>query len=108
MSCRNLSSVVLVVVVALLPTTTGLLAADAPAAAGANLQPLLSRKILTPDLPLTEVQAYCENRIKLMPEIKSAAEWEQKATQIREDVLENVVFRGQARAWREAKCKVEW
>src|SRR4051812_15639088 len=53
------------------PISTGLGSAAAPSA---DLQALLSRKILTPDLPLTEVQAYCDAHIRSMPEIKSAAD----------------------------------
>ena len=72
------------------------------------LAPLLARDIIGPNLALAEVQTYTENRIPLMPSVKSAAEWEKEATRLRRDVLNDVVFRGEARTWRDAKTKVEW
>ena len=72
------------------------------------LAPLLARDIIGPNLALAEVQNYTENRIPLMPSVKSAAEWEKEATRLRRDVLNDVVFRGEARTWRDAKTKVEW
>ena len=43
-----------------------------------------------------------------MPVVHSVAEWEKHADRIRKDVLDNVVFRGEAANWRTAKTKVEW
>ena len=83
-------------------------AAPSPGAESADLAPLLSRPIIGPKLSIAEVQAYCESRVPAMPEVKTRDEWEKHATRIRADVLEKVVFRGEARAWREAKAKVEW
>ena len=79
------------------------------AAAQTNvLATLLAREIIGQNLALAEVQAYTENRVPLMPALTSAAEWEKEATRLRRDVLDNVVFRGEARAWRDARTKVEW
>src|SRR5262249_1004281 len=47
-------------------------------------------------------------KVPRMPEVKSPDEWESLATRLREKVLERVVFRGEAAAWRDAKCRVEW
>lgn len=72
------------------------------------LAPLLARDIIGPNLALAEVQAYTEDRVPLMPPLKSAAEWEKEAARLRRTALDEVIFRGEARAWRDAKTKVEW
>jgi hypothetical protein len=72
------------------------------------LAPLLARDIIGPNLALAEVQNYTENRVPLMPAVKSAAEWEKEAARLRRAAHEEVIFRGEARAWRDAKTKVEW
>ena len=43
-----------------------------------------------------------------MPVVQSVAEWEKLADKIRQDVLDHVVFRGEAAQWRTAKTKDEW
>ncbi|MFM8470288.1 MAG: alpha/beta hydrolase family protein [Limisphaerales bacterium] len=86
-----------------------LLAVDFSTNAQTNLiAPLLARDIIGPNLALAEVQNYTENRIPLMPAVKSAAEWEKEAARLRRAAHEEVIFRGEARAWRDAKTKVEW
>src|SRR5688572_22920483 len=88
-----------------------LLALASPSAAAdtpADLGPVLAKPILDPNLPLSEVQAFCEARVPGMPKPASVAEWEQHAARMRADVLEKIVFRGDAKAWRDAPAKVEW
>ena len=72
------------------------------------LAPLLARNIIGPNLALAEIQSYTENRVPLMPALKSAAEWENEAARLRREALNDVIFRGEARQWRDAKSKVEW
>ncbi len=72
------------------------------------LAPLLARNIIGPNLALAEVQSYTENRVPLMPALKSAAEWENEAARLRREALNDVIFRGEASQWRDAKSKVEW
>ncbi|MFA6543850.1 MAG: hypothetical protein WCS99_05470 [Limisphaerales bacterium] len=72
------------------------------------LAPILAREIIGPNLALAEVQAYTEDRVPLMPLAKTSAEWEKEAARMRREVLDSVVFRGEARLWRDAKAKVEW
>ncbi len=80
-----------------------------PAPAQTNiLAPLLARDIIGPNLALAEVQNYTENRVPLMPALKSAAAWEKEAARLRRETLDDVVFRGEAREWRTALAKVEW
>jgi Acetyl xylan esterase (AXE1) len=79
-------------------------AANAPT----GLQQLLQHPILGTNTPMAEVQAYTEARVPRMPAVKSAAEWQKIADRLRRDMLERVVLRGEAAAWRDAKTKVEW
>ncbi len=78
------------------------------AADTAALQALLQRPIIGPNLALAEVQVFTENRVPLMPPVKTVADWEKQANRMRRDTLANVVYRGEAAAWRDAKTKVEW
>jgi dienelactone hydrolase len=72
------------------------------------VQEALAREIIGPNLAMAEVQDYLEPKIPRMPEGLTKAEWEKQAERIRKDVLERVVFRGEAAAWRDARTKVEW
>ncbi|NDF00590.1 MAG: hypothetical protein EB034_20320, partial [Verrucomicrobia bacterium] len=72
------------------------------------LAPLLARDLIGPNLALAEVQAYTEDRVPLMPRLTTAAAWQKEADHLRKDVLDQVVFRGEARTWRTAPTKVEW
>ncbi len=74
----------------------------------AGLRSVLQREIVGPVLPMTEVQHYCDRRVPDMPAVKTVAEWEQQAGEMRKDVLERIVFRGEAAGWRDAPSKVEW
>src|SRR6185503_17065056 len=76
--------------------------------ARADLKEILSEPIIGPKQGMSDVQDYCESRIPSMPVVKSKEEWEGIAKKIRADVLETVVFRGEARAWREYRGKVQW
>ena len=68
----------------------------------------LSEKVLEGDLPLAEVQAYTERRILPMPSIDSARAWNKYAKEMRQTVLDEVVFRGEAKNWSKASLRVEW
>ncbi len=73
-----------------------------------DIEALLKREIVGPVLPQAEVQRYCEQKVLKMPEVGSAAEWQTEAARLRADVLEKIVYRGQAAKWRDAKTKVVW
>lgn len=78
-------------------------------AASADVAALLQHPIIDAGLPLKEVQDFCEARVPVMPKVNSAGEWQRIAEQMRRDVLDKIVFRGEAaKQWREAKTKVEW
>lgn len=75
----------------------------------ADLAALLARPIIAPTLPLAEVRAYTASRVPAMPALTTLADWKTFADRTRRDVLEKIVFRGDtARAWRDAKTRVEW
>ena len=61
-----------------------------------SIQQLLQRQIIGSERVLADVQRFTENRVRTMPALQSRAEWEKLAMQIRRDVLQNVVFRGEA------------
>jgi hypothetical protein len=72
------------------------------------LKQALAREIIGPRQALLDVQERIEARIPRIPDVKTATEWEKHAERIRRDVLDRVVFRGEAVAWRDAKCQVKW
>ena len=74
----------------------------------AVVQTLLQHPIVGPDLALAEVQAYTERRVPRMPDVKSVKQWNALADKTRRDVLDKVVFRGEAANWRKEKTKVVW
>jgi dienelactone hydrolase len=86
-----------------LAATLNRVAADEP-----NLAAWLEKPILAPNQTLTETQEYIEGRLPPMPMPEQPAEWEQYAARVRRDVLDRVVFRGEAAKWRDAETKVEW
>ncbi len=79
-----------------------------PAAEPSDVQALLEHEIVGSQLPWAEVQQYCHARVPPMPEVKSVAEWEKIANRLRSDVLEKIVYRGEATKWRDAETQVEW
>jgi dienelactone hydrolase len=68
---------------------------------------LVTRPILDPRQALMEVQVYTASRVPLVPSLSSAVDWERYASRLRQRVLDEVVFRGEAARWRDAKTKVE-
>jgi hypothetical protein len=74
----------------------------------AAIQQALERPVLTAGQSTAEIKAFIEPRIIRMPAIDNRAQWERTAAQLRRDMLEQIVFRGTAAAWRDADCEVEW
>ena len=68
----------------------------------------LAEEIIGQDWAIEEVRVFNETRVPDMPRVRTAAEWQAKADQMRRDVLDKVVFRGGAAKWRNTKLKVEW
>lgn len=74
----------------------------------ADVAALLAEPVITAETTQQEVKKFCSDRVPRMPAVNSADEWEQEAQRIRRDVLDKVVFRGEAARWRDAKVRVEW
>tara|TARA_R110002095_G_scaffold138534_1_gene120289 strand:+ start:260806 stop:263562 length:2757 start_codon:yes stop_codon:yes gene_type:complete len=77
-------------------------------AAEPDLKAWLAEPILEKDLPWKEVQAFIAPKVPGMPEVSSVAEWKKTADRIRQDVLNKVVYRGEAAKWRDSKLNVVW
>ena len=75
--------------------------------AAQTVELLLSRPILDPRQPLMEVQVYTASKVPPVPSFATRAEWEDYANTLRQRVLDEVVFRGEAANWRDANTKVE-
>ncbi len=73
-----------------------------------SVKSALEKQLMDPQLSLQEVQAYAESRILPMPELTTVEEWERYASEVRQDILEKVVFRGEAKHWRSLSTNVEW
>lgn len=68
----------------------------------------LSHAIVDSEEPLADVQAFLEARVPRVSAPASRAAWELEASTLRQRVLDEVVFRGQASEWRDARTQVEW
>lgn len=97
--CRRLLFCVASIVLATSPAT----AADIAA-----VRSLLRQEIIGPQQTLQEVKAFVDARVPRMPKVTSRAEWEREAERIRGELFRNVVYRGDAAKWRDAKGGVEW
>jgi hypothetical protein len=72
------------------------------------LKSALQREVIGPRRSLAEVQAYTESRLPAWPEARTAEEWSRAADRLRAETFRRVLFRGEAAAWRDATCRVEW
>ena len=83
-------------------------AADERLKTSTAIERALAQEIIGPDLALEEVRVFNETRVPDMPSVRSAAEWKAKAREYRRNVLNKVVFRGEAAKWRDTPLRVEW
>ena len=72
------------------------------------LEAALAKPILVPNQALIEVQVYTASHVKSMPSVSTSQQWDQVSEQLRNEVLDKVVLRGEAKRWRDAKTRVEW
>jgi hypothetical protein len=73
-----------------------------------TIQSLLSQPILDSDQPLAEVRAYVEAKVPRLAAATSVEAWTRFAKQVRREVLQQAVFRGDAERWQKEKVKVVW
>jgi len=85
-------------------TLAGLVAVPARA----DVKTLLGSKIISPGTPQQEVISFTESRVPPMPVVKSRAQWESHAQVLRQRMLDEIVFRGEAAKWRTARSSVQW
>ncbi|TVQ03122.1 MAG: hypothetical protein EA381_01965 [Planctomycetaceae bacterium] len=69
---------------------------------------LLMPAVLEADTTLVETRALVEKSVPRMPAVESLEQWQAEADRMRAEVLENVVFRGEAARWRTLPTRVEW
>ena len=67
----------------------------------------IARNILEPGATQSQVRAYCEAKIPSIPRFETVLEWEAYSADIRRRMLDDVVLRGAAKGWSEARCRVE-
>jgi dienelactone hydrolase len=87
-----------------------ILAATVAVASAAEpwLETYLAQPILAPKQTLIETQIHLASRVKPMPAIADRAAWDRYAADLRARILDNVVFRGEAKKWRDLPTRVEW
>tara|TARA_R110002095_G_scaffold196631_1_gene175564 strand:+ start:1206 stop:1991 length:786 start_codon:yes stop_codon:yes gene_type:complete len=73
-----------------------------------DLKTWLAKPILEKDQPWKEVQAFIAPKVPGVPEVSSVADWEKYISRVRGDVLNKVVYRGEATQWRDSKMNVVW
>jgi dienelactone hydrolase len=83
-----------------------LLASSVRADDAADLKKLLATPILNPRQTLLEVREYLDAKVPRLPEATTAEAWEKETARLQKEVLEKVVFRGEAAKWKDAKCEV--
>ena len=74
----------------------------------ASLADALKQPILPAGQALKEVQKYLEARVPRLPEFKDKEAWDTYAANLRREILDKVVYRGEAAKWRDAKTDVVW
>lgn len=92
-----------------------LIATPALAADPSSVADFLKRPLFAADEVTLEVRDHVRPKIpRLEPPgsdrstVKTAADWDKESERLRQEVLKNVVFRGDAARWRDAKTRVEW
>lgn len=72
------------------------------------IESLLKSQIIDAKLPQSQVEAFCEARVPVVPDVSSTAEWGRLAERWRAEMFEKVIFRGAAAEWRKIPQNVEW
>jgi dienelactone hydrolase len=68
----------------------------------------LTKPVLPARQSLIETQIYLASRVPALPPVPDAAAWTKMSDQLRRQVLDNVIFRGEAARWRTLPSKPEW
>ncbi|MCA9038798.1 MAG: acetylxylan esterase [Planctomycetaceae bacterium] len=72
------------------------------------IEQLLAKQTFDANLPLHEVKQFTRSRITPFPQIDSIPAWEEYRDHLRKELLDKIVYRGEAAQWRDADFQVEW
>ncbi|MCC6589647.1 MAG: acetylxylan esterase [Bryobacterales bacterium] len=72
-----------------------------------RLRPVLEAQLVAPEVVQYQLQRYLKTRVPTLPAGASAADWTRQASQLRHDILDNIVFHGWPRDWVNAPLKFE-
>ncbi|MBE7560946.1 hypothetical protein HS125_19145 [bacterium] len=84
------------------------LSAAVGAITDAEVSAQLGRDIIPAALPLQQLQDHLELSVADIPSIDNETDWRSYADSLRRQILDLVIFRGEAAAWRDAPTRVEW
>lgn len=73
-----------------------------------GLQAVLAEPVLAPNQATVEVKVFTGSRVPAVEIPKTSEEWERSAAATRRRVLDEIVLRGEAASWRDAKTRIEW
>src|SRR5262245_11456227 len=73
-----------------------------------DVRALLSKEIIGPRQARLDVTEYVRQRIPVLKPAASVEEWKKEADRLRADILDKVVFRGEAKKWRDHKVQIKW
>lgn len=79
-----------------------------PAREGDTISHALAAAILDNNQAKQELRAVVAARIPQLDEPPTSQEWNIRSARLRQQVLNEVVFRGEARAWRDSETQVVW
>ena len=106
--CSSREGLIYYLMPILLVLLLSLLACRPLAAQALSFENALAKPILAANQPLVEVQVYTASHVKSMPLVSTAQQWTQRKEQLRQQLLNEVILRGEGRKWAEAKTRVEW
>lgn len=69
---------------------------------------LLTFPLIDAAVPQEQVERFCEAKVARVPVTESTEQWQTAVEQWRKDMFDKVIFRGQARQWRELPTDIVW
>jgi len=72
------------------------------------IESLLKLPLIDAQVPQAQVEAFCEARVPVLPNVDSLEEWERLTNHWRADMLKKVILRGAAADWAKSPRQVEW
>jgi hypothetical protein len=72
------------------------------------IESLLKLPLIDAQVPQAQVEAFCEARVPVLPNVDSLEEWERLTNHWRADMMKKVILRGAAADWAKSPRQVEW